>query len=178
MLKYAFEKRGITLVTLIITVVIMLILAAFTIGTINGGLFDYAGKARKTEEDDTIQEAIQRAYIMAQEESETNTVSEEAFQRYINKTLGDWGAVASKNGEVFEVLVNGKKFTIEKNGKTTGLGKITLQNPGDITKGGTCNGTGMQDSGFGLGKIECANCKSNKGKCQWCGGKGKRYGLK
>lgn len=45
-------------------------------------------------------------------------------------------------------------------------------------KCGTCNGTGMQDSGFGLGKIECANCKSNKGKCQWCGGKGKRYGLK
>lgn len=43
----------------------------------------------------------------------------------------------------------------------------------------TCNGTGMQDKGFGLGKIPCANCAKTTpervGKCQWCSGKGIRY---
>ncbi|MCR5193104.1 MAG: hypothetical protein K6D59_07340 [Bacteroidales bacterium] len=42
----------------------------------------------------------------------------------------------------------------------------------------TCNGTGLQDAFNGFDKIECANCKSNKGKCRWCGGTGKVYGLK
>ncbi|MBQ9639827.1 MAG: hypothetical protein IJV22_09785 [Bacteroidales bacterium] len=37
----------------------------------------------------------------------------------------------------------------------------------------TCNGTGMQDEGFGLDKIPCANCKSDRGKCSHCRGTGK-----
>lgn len=35
----------------------------------------------------------------------------------------------------------------------------------------TCMGTGLQSS-MTLEKIPCANCKSNVGKCQWCGGTG------
>lgn len=40
----------------------------------------------------------------------------------------------------------------------------------------TCNGTGLQDKGFGVGKIPCGVCKDHDGKCIWCGGSGKRYG--
>ena len=49
----SFKKnKGITLIALVITIIVMLILVAVTINiAVNGGLFDYAGKAaRKTEE--------------------------------------------------------------------------------------------------------------------------------
>lgn len=38
----------------------------------------------------------------------------------------------------------------------------------------TCMGTGLMSEGFGLGQIPCTNCKSNVGKCHWCGGDGIR----
>ena len=41
------KEIGITLIALIITIIIMLILATVTYGTINGGLFEYAGEAQK-----------------------------------------------------------------------------------------------------------------------------------
>lgn len=40
----------------------------------------------------------------------------------------------------------------------------------------TCDGTGLQDKGFGVGKILCGVCKDHNGKCVWCNGTGKRYG--
>lgn len=42
----------------------------------------------------------------------------------------------------------------------------------------TCNGTGLQDKGFGVGKIACGVCIDHNGKCRWCQGKGKVYGVK
>ena len=42
----ARQNKGITLIALVITIIVMLILVAVTISmAINGGLFDYAGKA-------------------------------------------------------------------------------------------------------------------------------------
>ena len=58
-------KTGITLVALVITIVIMLILASVTIGAINGGLFDYAGKAKTETEKAQYIEALQVATLEA-----------------------------------------------------------------------------------------------------------------
>lgn len=45
------EKRGITLIALVITIIVMLILVAVTITmAVNGGLFQYAGRATKDTE--------------------------------------------------------------------------------------------------------------------------------
>ena len=38
----------------------------------------------------------------------------------------------------------------------------------------TCNGTGLQSEGFGVGKIPCGVCNNHNGKCVWCSGTGKR----
>ena len=44
--KMLNTKKGITLIALVITIIVMLILVAVTISmAVNGGLFDYAGKA-------------------------------------------------------------------------------------------------------------------------------------
>ena len=44
--KYDRKNRGITLIALVITIIVMLILVAVTISmAVNGGLFEYAGRA-------------------------------------------------------------------------------------------------------------------------------------
>ena len=51
------NKKGITLVALIVTIILMLILAAFSINLIlGGGLFSFAGKAKKATQNAEITE--------------------------------------------------------------------------------------------------------------------------
>lgn len=143
------KSKGITLMVLIITIVIMLILAAVTVGAINSGLFDYAGDAKKTAEQTSEMDGIAKAYLIAKDLNKT--VTEEEFQKQLNKIFPDLGITLSNNGDGFDILINNNGYTVDKNGKTTGHGKIKeIQNVGDITKGGTCTGT--QNNPY---RIEC-----------------------
>lgn len=73
------SQKGITLIALVITIIVMLILVAVTITmAINGGLFDYAGRASQ----------------------ETNN----AIQK--EQTLGNGTASVNMNGEDKEADIN------------------------------------------------------------------------
>ena len=74
------NKKGITLLSLVATVVIMLLLAGVTFGAIRGGLFSYAGKAKTGTEESSIKQGIQQAFILAKGDSKTNKVSEQNMQ--------------------------------------------------------------------------------------------------
>ena len=61
--NYFIMSKGITLIALIITIIVMLILAAVSINiAVNGGLFNYAGKAsldyRMAQEQETIFQSL------------------------------------------------------------------------------------------------------------------------
>ena len=161
------RHKGITLMALIITIVIMLILATVTIGAINGGLFSYAGKAKTSAEETSTIEGIQKAYILAQTTSKTNKVKEEDLQKQIDQMLVDQDAIVAKEEDTFIVQIGDKYYVVESNGKVTGPKVFEkLEYAGDITKGGTCTGT--QANPY---RIECiedlvklaelANSKSN-----------------
>ena len=148
-IKLFKDKRGITLLVLILTIVVMLILAAVTIGAINGGLFDYAGKAKKSAENTSIAEKIEEAYLIVQDENDKLT--EEEFLKELKILLPNFEIGLSENGEVFDILINGEGYTVDKNGKTTVHGKVEqVKYAGDITKDGTCTGT--QSNPY---RIEC-----------------------
>ena len=145
------RHKGITLMALIITIVIMLILATVTIGAINGGLFDYAGKAKTQAEETSIKEGIQKAYILAQTTSKTNKVKEANMQKQIDQILVDQDAVVVQEGDIFIVEIGEKYYEVENNGKVTGPKVFEkLEYAGDITKGGTCTGTSAKPY-----RIEC-----------------------
>ena len=61
------DKKGITLIALIITIIVMLILVTITVNVvIDGGLFEYAsGAVNKTEIADE-KEKVQKAIILAE----------------------------------------------------------------------------------------------------------------
>ena len=145
---------GITLVALIITIIIMLILATVTVGAINGGLFDYARRAKVSTEDASIMERIQKAFILAKGESRTNVVTENDFQKQVDKALPDENADVEKEGNEFVVLIGEKYYVVTENG-IVNAPQVFEENPnaGDITKGkdGTVY-TGTQNNPY---RIEC-----------------------
>ena len=62
--KLMKEKRGITLIALVITIIVLLILAGLTIATLTGdnGLLTKAGNAKNTSEKGEIEEQVKLAY--------------------------------------------------------------------------------------------------------------------
>ena len=136
------NKKGITLIALVATIVIMLILTGITFGAINGGLFDYAGRAKTSVEETSIKSKIGQAYMIAKGESKTNIVSEHDMQEQVDKEFPNENATVVEEGDKFIVIIDDKYYEVDNDGDITGPGKLeAVPNAGDITKGGTCTGT-------------------------------------
>ena len=107
------HNRGITLIAVIITIIIMLILATVTYGAINGGLFEYAGEGKREAEETSDIDGIGKAYIIAKDTSKTNTVSELDLQKQLDNIFPGAGAIVLKNGKTFEILLGENGYIID-----------------------------------------------------------------
>ena len=149
--KNNLNNQGITLMALIVTIVIMLILAAVSFGVIYGGLFNYARSAKLSSEDAKNLERIQNAYLLAKGKSKSTVVDENELQRQVDIALPDKDATVAKEGNGFVVLIGDKYYEITNNGIVNAPQTLKkIENAGDITKGGTCTGT--EDNPY---RIEC-----------------------
>lgn len=83
----------------------MLILATVTIGAINGGLFDYAGKAKKETEVASEKSQIEIAYVIAKDLSKTGRVTEQNLQKQLDKQLGENISKTYQMEDVFEIFI-------------------------------------------------------------------------
>ena len=102
------NNNGITLTALVITIIIMLILVTVTIGSINGGLFDYAGLAKKeTEKSDEI-EAIQTAFFKSKGKNKNGKVDASIIQ----DELTDYNATVTKSGSNIRINMNDTRIYI------------------------------------------------------------------
>lgn len=146
------KNRGITLVTLIITIVIMLILASVTIGAINGGLFEYAGKAKKDTEEVSKVTGIKESYILAKGTSKTGRINDQDMQNALDKIFGEDYAEALDNSGQIVVKIEDKYYDIDSKGNV-GEGRTLepIEYAGDITKGGQYNGN-TKETAY---RIEC-----------------------
>ena len=81
------QKRGITLIALVITIIVMLILAGVSISiSVNGGLFDYAKRAGEETEIAKEMEAINLEYIITME-AITGGISTTEFENNLKGSL-------------------------------------------------------------------------------------------
>ena len=101
------KESGITLIALIITIVVMLILATVTIEAINGGLFEYAGQTKSKTDIVTEKAAITQAFSIAKGTSISGTVSENAMNTALDKTLGGGQATVEKSGNIITISITG-----------------------------------------------------------------------
>ena len=132
------QERGITLIALITTIIVLLILAGITIGAITGsnGIIGQAQSAKEETEISQEKEIIDISTVEAMGKNNRGNLEEEEFQNAIdNHTNGK--ATVSDIGEEFEVFFeeSNRYYTIDKDGNIIDYVDIVTDNsPGDITK--------------------------------------------
>ncbi len=122
--------RGITLIALVITIIVLLILAGVTIAMLTGdeGILNQAGKAEDENSKAEEKDQIGLAYNAVMVDSKGKTVEADKLQEELRRY--DSGATVTKNGENFKVtFTSGNTYTLKKDGTiegTTNTGGATV----------------------------------------------------
>ena len=132
------KERGITLIALITTIIVLLILAGITIGAITGnnGIIGQAQSAKEETEISQEKEIIDISTVEAMGKNNRGNLEEEEFQNVLNSHTNGKVEVIDI-GEEFEVLFeeSNRYYTVDKNGNILDyITGVTDSYPGDITK--------------------------------------------
>ena len=134
------NQRGITLLVLVITIIILLILAGITISAITGenGIIRNAGKAKEEVEIDNEREIVEKATVQAMGNNKYGNLEEGELQEQLDRETGEGKTDATDIGDEFEVVFNesNRYYTVDKQGNVTQVQDIIKDEyPGDITVG-------------------------------------------
>lgn len=140
------EKKGITLIALVITIIVLLILAGVTITTltVENGILTKANEAKEETEIGNEKEIIERAAIAAK--LGTNNMlelEEEKFRTELEKEAGTKKVELLVNRKYYEVYFqdSNRYYEVDKEGNIEEYDIATeISGAGDITKGGTLDG--------------------------------------
>ena len=134
------SQRGVTLLVLVVTIIILLILAGITIGAITGenGIIGNAGKAKEEAEIANEKEILEKATVQAMGNNKYGNIEEGELQEQLDKETGEGKTEATDIGNEFEVVFkeSNRYYTIDKDGNV-GEAQDVIEdgNPGDITVG-------------------------------------------
>ena len=132
------QERGITLIALITTIIVLLILAGITIGAITGsnGIIGQAQSAKEETEIANEKEIIDISTVEAMGKNNRGNLEEEEFQNTIDKHTNEKADVTDI-GEEFEVFFeeSNRYYIVDKDGNILSYDNVVIDNsPGDITK--------------------------------------------
>ena len=146
-IKTRKDTKGITLIALVITIIVLLILAGVSIAMLTGqnGILTQAQNSKTTTEYKSAEEKVKLAIMAARSQSETGALDAD---KLIAEITNNYGGTASKtdNGFPVNATVDGKDFKVDGDGNITGgttpspeptdqEGKVTIEK-GDGTKTG------------------------------------------
>ncbi len=126
-------QRGITLIALVITIIVLLILAGVSIAMLTGqnGILTQAQNSKTVTENKSAEEKVKLAVMGVRADDGTLTVGK------LRTELANYGGTVE--GDTFPVTakVDGKSFTVDANGNVTVSGSSTVPNPPTPTGQGT-----------------------------------------
>ena len=129
-------QKGITLIALVITIIVLLILAGVSIAMLTGqnGILTQAQNAKTTTENKSAEEKVKLAVMGARADDGTLTVGK------LRTELANYGGTVE--GDTFPVTatVDGKSFTVDANGNVTSAGSSD-QTPTEHGTLGTVTGS-------------------------------------
>ena len=133
------KEKGITILALTITIIILLILAGITIISLTGenGLIKNAGQAKEETEISNEKEILERATAGAMAQDSRGNIKEERLQNKLNGETGAGKTEVTDTGEEFEVLFKdtNRYYIVDKTGNIEIAPEIKEdKSPGDITK--------------------------------------------
>lgn len=135
---------GITILSLVVTVIVLLILAGISVSMLTGnnGIILNAGKAKESAGLAQEAEKIQSAILKTSSKTKFGDITINVLQGELDKEFGENQAEVIDNGDTIVVKIEEKYYEIDENGNISE--PITLEKveyAGDITKGGICKGT-------------------------------------
>ena len=111
------ERKGITLIALVITIIVLLILAGVSIAMLTGqnGILTQAQNAKTTNENKSAEEKVKLAIMAARSQSETGALDAD---KLIAEITNNYGGTASKTNDGFPVsaTVDEKTFIVDGDG--------------------------------------------------------------
>lgn len=134
------NQRGITLIALAITIIVLLILAGVSVATLTGdnGILGQTSKAKYKTDIANEKEIIERAAITARIiNDKLIELTEEIFKNELEKEAGEEKIELSDRSEGFEIWFKetNRYYQVDKNGNIIGiLSKEEDKYPGDFTK--------------------------------------------
>ncbi len=133
-------QKGITLLALVITIIVLLILAGITINAITGdnGIIRNAGKGKEETEIANEKDILEKVTVQAMGNNKYGNIEEEELQEQLDKETGEGKTEATDIGDEFEVLFteSNRYYTVDKDGNV-GEAQDFVEDkyPGDITVG-------------------------------------------
>lgn len=115
------NQKGITLIALIVTIIVLLILAGISIATLTGnnGILHQANKTKNETEEKNAQEAIEIEVAKSSKDINNNKLNFDTVKRYLKMNLG---VDAEEYGnDSLNVSYNGYEFKIGQNGKVSNI---------------------------------------------------------
>ena len=140
------RKKGITLIALVVTIVIILILAGITVGmvTSDNGILKETKSAKEQAEIDNEKSIVERAKMLTMMRDKSGKVTLAVFEPALKDEAGTNPTEVNDVGDVIEVLFTDtdRYYEVDKDGNVSEPQKVIKdQYAGDITKGGRCDGS-------------------------------------
>ena len=131
------ERKGITLIALVITIIVLLILAGVSIAMLTGenGILNQANKAKTETEYKGAEEKVKLAIMGARADDGQMTAEE------LTREIGYQGGTLSGDTFPVEVQMDGRTFTVDENGTVTEKKPIANDTLGTVTGTETTNTT-------------------------------------
>ncbi len=146
MIEEIKNNRGITLLALAVTIVVLLILTSIGIKLAlgNNGIIREAKNAKEQAEIDEEKGIVKRATTVSLIKSKGSKVEQDTLEKALNDETGEGKTEVSDVGDVFEVMFvdSNRYYEVDEDGNISDVNKITKDDyAGDITKGGRCDGS-------------------------------------
>ena len=117
------KEKGITLIALVVTIVVLLILAAVSISLLTGenGIITQAQNSKEETEIGEEKEQVQLAATAAKGKTNWGEITEDNFREELDNNIGSGNYTLSKNGDIFTVTYNdsGRSYEVDGNGNVT-----------------------------------------------------------
>ena len=140
------ERKAITLIALVVTIVVILILAGITVGmvTSDNGILKETKNAKQQAEIDNEKSIVERAKMLAMMRSKKGAITYEIFEPALKDEAGANPTDVSNAGDTIEVLFtdSNRYYEIDQDGNVSEPQEVVKDEyAGDITKGGRCDGS-------------------------------------
>ena len=140
------NSKGITLLALAVTIVVLLILTSIGLKLAlgNNGIIGEAKNAKEQAEIDEEKGIVKRATTVSLIKSKGSKVEQDTLEKALNDETGEGKTEVNDVGDVFEVVFvdSNRYYEVDSDGNISDVNKITKDDyAGDITKGGRCDGS-------------------------------------